>query len=127
MLMRRRIGVSVVLAAANAASAELVYDGFNYTSGSNLAVQANTAGVPLNTNPLDPDNLAMPNQINPYGPHWYGAGTSTALVTINGTGLTAPTGLPASVGGDAIWTAAGTAARIGVGPISPTAIGNTIF
>ena len=76
--MKRRAGLFIVLAAANSASAELVYDGFNYTAGSNLAVQANTTGVPFNTNPLDANNLAMPNAVNPYGPHWYGAGTNTA-------------------------------------------------
>src|SRR5207248_1026389 len=93
-IMKRRIGLMVVLAAANSASAELVYDGFAYTAGSNVAVQADPTGVPFNTNPLDANNLALPNAINPCGPHWYGAGQSTLLVTVNGTGLTAPTGLP---------------------------------
>ena len=66
---------AVLMATASSASAEMVYDGFNYASGSNLGVQATTGGVPFNTDPNDPQNLAIANAINPYGPHWYGAGT----------------------------------------------------
>src|SRR5437868_4131390 len=81
---------AIVFAAASAASAQLMYDPFNYGSNSTGSAFSNPTGTPANGGQVNPRN----------GQTWFDQSTNATAnesQLLSGS-LTAPTGFPASTG-----------------------------
>lgn len=112
--MRKSLVAAGLLAfAAAQVSAQMVYEGFDYSAGSNLSSYNGS------------DNQGM---LNPYGSTWQTAGSTASSDFIQVNPPTLTIGSVGGTGNSAQWGGQGDASRLPIGPFfAPSTGGNTLY